>query len=204
MTDNATTKGGVDAESESALTDFDSTDEQADALDDLTEIDDLDDELTETDGPDDELTETDDDNSGEEGALGIGALTGAFGFAGIAFAIVSLTTNWTSSVMVSHSDYTAEIAAPSSGMPLQQQLNMYVNGWHTQGWWALIFAGAAVLCGAGALLLPTILRRRDAPGWANAAATCAIIVGLIGVLLAVLTIVGVFGGHLTAPPTPSS
>ena len=54
---------------------------------------------------------------------------------------------------------------------------------------------------SGALLLPGIRRSGATPGWAKAAATGAIIVGLVGVVLAVLTIVGVFGGHLTAPAT---
>ena len=83
-------------------------------------------------------------------------------------------------------------------MTAQQELNLYASGWHTQGWWALVFAAAAVLFGAGALLLPRI-RSGVTPGWAKAAATGAIIVGLVGALLAVLTVVGVFGGHLTAP-----
>jgi hypothetical protein len=76
---------------------------------------------------------------------------------------------------------------------------MYANAWHTEGWWAFVFAVAAVLFGAGALLVPWIVRPGVTPGWAKAAATSAIIVGLVGVLLAVLTIIGVFGGHLTAP-----
>jgi protein-S-isoprenylcysteine O-methyltransferase Ste14 len=100
--------------------------------------------------------------------------------------------------VISHSQYSTEVHAPSSGMTAQQQLNMYANGWNTQGWWALAFALAAVLAGAGALLWPRILRS-GTPGWAKAAATGAIIVGAVGVLLAVLTIVGVFGGHLVAP-----
>jgi hypothetical protein len=51
------------------------------------------------------------------------------------------------------------------------------------------------------MLSPRILRSRGIPGWAKAAATGAIIVGLVGVLLAVLTVTGVFGGHLVAPAT---
>jgi uncharacterized membrane protein len=185
MTDSTTNKGGTDAGSGSALIAFDSPDEQ----EELTEIDDL----------PEELTEIDDDDSGGDGVLGTGAVSGGFGFAGLALAVVSLTTNWTSSVAVSHSQYNEEINAPSSGLTGQQQLNMYASGWHTQGWWALVFAAAAVLFGAGALLSPRILRSRRTPGWARAAATSAIIVGLVGALLAVLTITGVFGGHLTAP-----
>jgi len=188
MTDNTTNKGG-DAGSGSALIAFDSPDEKADLPEELTESDDL---------PED-LTEIDDDASGGDGVLGTGAVSGGFGFAGLALAIVSLTTNWTSGVVVSHSQYSEELHAPSSGLTTQQQLNLYANGWHTQGWWALVFAAAAVLFGAGGLLLPRVLPSGGAPGWAKAAATSAIIVGLVGALLAVLTIAGVFGGHLAAP-----
>jgi hypothetical protein len=126
-------------------------------------------------------------------------VSGGFGLAGLALAVVSLTTNWTSGVVVSHGQYSQEVKVGSSGMAVQQELNMYANGWHTQGWWALVFAAAAVLFGAGVLVSPRVLRSRRTPGWAKAAATSAIIVGLVGALLAVLTITGVFGGHLTVP-----
>jgi hypothetical protein len=189
MTDNTTNKHGADAGSGSALIAFDSPDEQADLLEDLTESDDL---------PED-LTESDDDDAGGDGVLGTGAVSGGFGFAGLALAVVSLTTNWTSGVVISHGQYNQEMHAPSSGLTTQQELNLYANGWHTQGWWALVFAAAAVLFGAGALVLPRVLRSGGTPGWAKAAATSAIIVGLVGAFLAVLTIIGVFGGHLSAP-----
>ena len=190
MTDHTMNKGGADAGSGSALIAVDSPDEQADLPDEFTEIADLPEELAETD---------DDDDSGGSGVLGTGAVSGGFGFAGLALGIVSLTTNWTSGVVVSHGQYSAEMNAPSSGLTVQQELNMYASGWHTQGWWALVFAAAAVLFGAGALLLPRISRGGGTPGWAKAAGASAIIVGLVGALLAVLTVIGVFGGHLTAP-----
>ena len=180
MTENTTNNGGPDAGSGSALIDLDSPDEQADLPEDLTE--------------------TGHDGSGETGVLASGAVSGGFGFAGLALAVVSLTTNWTSSVVVSHDQFSQEMSAPSSGLTVQQELNMYANGWHTQGWWALVFAAAALLFGAGALLVPRI-RRSGTPGWAKAAATGAIVVGLVGALLAVLTLVGVFAGHLSAPAT---
>jgi hypothetical protein len=188
-TNNTTNKGGADAGSGSALIAFDSLDEHAGLPEELTEIDDF---------PDD-LTEIDDDDSDGKGVPATGAVSGGFGFAGLALAVVSLTTNWTSGVVVSHGQYREEVNAPSSGLTVQQELNMYANAWHTQGWWALVFAAAAVLFGTGALLLPKILGRGGTPGWAKATATGAIIVGVVGVLLAVLTITGVFGGHLTAP-----
>jgi hypothetical protein len=190
MTDNTTNNSGADAGSGSALIAFGSPDEQADLPDELTDLP-------------DELTEIDDDDSGGGGVLGTGAVSGGFGFAGLALAVVSLTTNWTSGVVISHGLYSEEVNAPSSGLTAQQQLNLYADGWHTQGWWALAFAAAAVLFGAGALLSPRILRSRGTPGWVKATATSAIIVGLVGALLAVLTITGVLGGHLTAPTSAS-
>jgi hypothetical protein len=197
MTDNTTNVGETDSGSGSALTALDIEDDQADFPE---EFSDLTEELA--DEPE-EPAEIDNDDSGRGGFLGTGAVSGGFGFTGLALAVVSLTTNWTSGVVVSHGQYSAEVNAPSSGLTVQQQLNMEANAWHTQGWWALVFAAAAVLFGAGTLLWPRIQRSGGGPGWAKAAATSAIIVGLIGALLAVLTIAGVFGGHLTAPASAS-
>jgi uncharacterized membrane protein len=201
MTDNTTNNGEADTGSGSALIALDSPDEQADLSEELTEIDDLPED--EIDDLPEDLSEIGDDDSAGDGVLGTGAVSGGFGFAGLALAVVSLTTSWTSNVVISHGQYSQEVNAPSSGLTPQQELNMYVNGWHTEGWWALAFAAVAVLFGVGALLSPRLLRSRGTPGWAKAAATGAIIVGLVGVLLAVLTIVGVFGGHLTAPASAS-
>ncbi len=189
MTENTTNRGEADTGSGSALLASDSPDGQAGPVEELTEFDDL----------GEEFTETDDDDQGGDGVPGTGAVSGGFGFAGLALAVVSLTTSWTSGVVVSHGQNSEEVNAPSSGLTVQQQLDMYANAWHTQGLWALAFAAAAVLAGAGALLLPRLRRGGGTPGWAKAAATGAIVVGLVGVLLAVLTITGVFGGHLTAP-----
>jgi hypothetical protein len=193
MTDNTTNNGGADTGSGSALIAVDSPDEQDDDFAAELETDDL----------EEDLIEINDDDSRGHGVLSTGAVSGGFGFAGLALAVVSLTTNWTSGVVVSHAQYSQEMNAPSSGPTVQQELNMYASGWHTQGWWALAFAAVAVVFGAGALLLPRI-RGGGTPGWAKAAATGAIIVGLVGVLLAVLTVAGVFGGHLVAPVAPAS
>jgi len=146
-----------------------------------------------------ELIEIDDDGTDDEDVPGTGAVSGGFGFAGLALAIVSLTTNWTSSVVTTHAQYNQEVHAPSSGLSGQETLDMYANGWSTQAWWALVFAAAAVLFGAGSLLSPSILLSGRTPGWAKAAATSALIVGLVGVVLAVLTITHIIGGHITAP-----
>jgi hypothetical protein len=199
MADNPINMNESETGSGSALAAIDSPDERADLPEELTDFDDLEDDSADLDDLQDEPTEIGDDDAGRNGGLGTGAVSGGFGFGGLALAIVSLTTNWTSGVVISHGQYSAEMHAPSSGLTVQQELNLYASGWHTQGWWALVFAVAAVLFGAGALLSPRVLRSGGNPGWARAAATGAVIVGLVGALLAVLTIIGVFGGHLTAP-----
>jgi hypothetical protein len=182
MTENTTTTGGSDAESETEFVAVGSAKEEEAALpEELIEIDD--------DGADD-----------EDDVPGTGTVSGGFGFAGLALAIVSLTTNWTSGIVVSHSQYVQEVHQTSTASA-QVSLNMYENGWHTQAWWALVFALGAVLFGAGSLLSPSILLSGRTPGWAKAGATAALIVGLIAALLAVLTLTGVFGGHIAAPST---
>ena len=183
MTENTTTTGGAESESETEFVSAGSANEEEAALPE-------------------ELIEIDDDDADEDDVPGTGAVSGGFGFAGLALAIVSLTTNWTSGIVVSHSQYVEQVKATAS-MTAAQDLSMYENGWHTQGWWALAFALGGVLFGAGAILSPSILLSGRTPGWAKAGATAAIIVGLVAALLAILTIVGVFGGNITAPATAS-
>ena len=193
MTDNTTTQGGADAEaganeaaeSETEFVPLGSANEQASLPEELIEID-------------------DDGDGDEDDVPGTGAVSGGFGFAGLALALVSLTTNWTASVVSTHSQYKEEVAAPSTGLTSQATLNMYENSWLTEAKFALVFAVAAVLFGAGSLLSPSILLSGKTPGWAKAAATSAIIVGLVGALLAILMLLGVFGGHIVAPTTSST
>lgn len=185
MTENSTTTGGTDSEeSETEFVALGSPEEEAALPEELIEID--------------------DDGSDEDDVPGTGAVSGGFGFAGLALAIVSLTTSWTSGVVTTHAQYNEEVHAPSTGLTGQETLDMYAHGWTTQSWFALVFAAAAVLFGAGSLLSPSILLSGKTPGWAKAASTAALIVGLVGVLLAVLTLTHVFGGHITAPTTSST
>ena len=193
MMDNTTTQGGADAEaganeaaeSETEFVSLGTANEEASLPEELIEID-------------------DDGDGDEDDVPGTGAVSGGFGFAGLALALVSLTTNWTAGVITTHAQYKEEVSAPSTGLTGQATLNMYENGWHTQAWWALAFALGAVLFGAGSLLSPSILLSGKTPGWAKAASTAALIVGVIGVLLAILTLTGVIGGHIVAPATSSS
>lgn len=202
MTENTTTTDGTEAE-------------EAELVESKSTIEALPDELVETDEPaaetefvalghpraadlPEELIEIDEPDAEEEDVPGSGAVSGGFGFAGLALALVSLTTNWTSSIVTSRSLDNYEVNLKTQ-MTNQQYVDITHSGWHTQAWWALAFAVGAVLFGAGSLLSPSLLLSGRTPGWAKAASVAAVIVGLIGVIFAVLTLTNVFGAAITAP-----
>src|ERR1700760_3121853 len=117
MTDNSTNTSETGTGTGSAVIAADSLDDEADFSEEPTDLE--------------EPAGVDDDPA-EGGVRGSGAVSGGFGLAGLALAVVSLTTNWTSGVVISHSTYSQEVSAPSSGLTPQQELNMYANGWHTE------------------------------------------------------------------------
>ena len=81
-------------------------------------------------------------------------------------------------------------------MSNQDYVDFAHSGWHTQALWALVFAIGAVLFGAGSLLSPSMLLSGKSPAWAKAASVAALIVGVIGVVFAVLTLTDIIGGHI--------
>jgi hypothetical protein len=201
MTENTTTTDGTEAE-------------EAELVESKSATEALPDELVETDEPaaetefvalghqkaadlPEELIEIDEADE-EEDVPGTGTISGGFGFAGIVLGLVSLTTNWTSGVITTHSLDNYEVNLKTQ-MTNQQYVDITHNGWHTQAWWALAFAVGAVLFGAGSLLSPSLLLSGKSPAWAKAAAFGAVIVGLIGAVFAVLTLTDVIGSAITAP-----
>jgi hypothetical protein len=206
MTENTTTTDGTEAE-EAELVESKSASE---ALpDELVEIDEPEAEtefvaLGQPRAGDDlpeELIEIDETDA-EEDVPGSGAVSGGFGFAGIVLGLVSLTTNWTSGIITTRNLDNFEVNLKTQ-MTNQQYVDVTHQGWHTQAQWALIFGIAALLFGAGSLLSPSLLLSGKSPAWAKAASFAAVIIGVIGVLLAVLTLTDVFGGTITAPATSS-
>lgn len=153
-------------------------------------------ELTEEN---DELLEIEDDD-GEE-SEGSGAVAGAFGLASLAFGIVSLGGNWLGTVFGSRSQYFSELHAKSATTQTQQtqtSLDAFHSNWHGQAALGGIFALAALLIGAFVLLSPSLLLSGKSPSWARATALAGIMVGFIGLLLAILVWFNVLASGLTA------
>lgn len=153
-------------------------------------------ELAEPDQPE-ELHEFDEeDESGESG--GSGLVAGAFGLASLALGIASLTGGWLGSVYGARAEYVAELKQKTQST--QASLDAFHSSWHAQAAIGGFFSIAALLFGAGALAAPGLLLSGRAPAWARAAALGGVIIGLIGLILALLGWFNVLAPGLTAPP----
>lgn len=147
-----------------------------------------------------ELQEVDEEDDGEE-AVGSGFVSGAFGLTSLVLAIASLSGSWLGAVYSARAQYDSELKAKSQST--QASLDAFHSGWHAQAALGGIFALAALLIGAGVLAAPSLLLSGRSPAWARASALGGIIVGLIGLLLAILTWYNVIAAGLSAPATPA-
>jgi hypothetical protein len=145
-----------------------------------------------------ELAEFDDgDDDGEE-PTGSGFVSGAFGLTSLVLAIVSLTGGWLGTVYGARAEYVAELNTKTQST--QASLDAFHSSWHGQAALGGIFAIAALLFGAGVLASPALLLSGKTPGWARATALGGLILGAIGLLLAILAWFNILAPGLTAPP----
>jgi hypothetical protein len=144
-----------------------------------------------------ELTDFDEDDETEE-AVSSGFVSGAFGVTSLVLALASLGGNWLGNVYGQRSEYLIELKTTTQSA--QASLNAFHSNWHGQAAVAGIFAIAALLVGAGVITSPALLLSGRTPAWVRATALGGIILGLIGLLLAILTWFNVLAAGLTAPP----
>jgi hypothetical protein len=143
-----------------------------------------------------ELAEFDEDDETEE-AVGSGFVSGAFGITSLVLALVSLGGGWLGTVYGARSEYIVELNTKTQSA--QASLNAFHSSWHGQAAVAGIFAIAALLIGAGVLTAPSLLLSGRAPAWVRGSALAGIILGLVGLLLALLAWFDVLAAGLTAP-----
>jgi len=154
-------------------------------------------EIAEPEQPE-ELAEFDDgDDDGAE-PVGSGFVSGAFGLTSLVLAIVSLTGGWLGTVYGARAEYVAELKTKTQST--QASLDAFHSSWHGQAALGGIFALAALLFGAGVLASPALLLSGKTPGWARATALGGLILGAIGLLLAILAWFNIIAPGLTAPP----
>jgi hypothetical protein len=150
-----------------------------------------------------ELLELDDDEDDEEEA-GSGLVSGGFGLAALGLAFVSITGSWFGTSFTAYKSIKTQLQYTSTQETGAQQLASVVDGWRDTAVFGGIFALAALLSGAGVLAAPNLLLSGKTPGWARGAALAGVILGLVGLLLALLTYFHVIPGNLTYPPTAPS
>jgi hypothetical protein len=143
-----------------------------------------------------ELREVDDEEDGAE-AVGSGFVSGAFGLTSLLVALVSLTGGWLGPVLGTREQYIKELNAKSQSA--QVTLDGFHSSAHTQAAFSGIFAIAALVIAAGVFAAPSLLLSGRTPVWARATALGGVIVGAIGLLLAILTWYNVLAPGLTAP-----
>jgi hypothetical protein len=152
-------------------------------------------ELAEPEQPE-ELAEFDEDDEDEE-AANSGFVSGAFGITSLVLAVASLTGGWLGTVYGARAEYVIELKTTQQST--QASLNAFHSSWHAQAALGGIFAIAALLVGAGVLASPSLLLSGRNPAWTRATALGGLIIGLIGLLLALLTWFNVLAPGLTAP-----
>jgi proteasome assembly chaperone (PAC2) family protein len=152
-------------------------------------------ELVEPQQPE-ELIEVEEEDDAEE-VGGSGVVSGAFALTALAFGVASLTGSWLGTVYSARAEYVAELKEKTQ--TTQASLDAFHSGWHAQAALGGIFALAALLFGAGVLASPSLLLSGRTPTWARAAALGGIIIGAVGLLLAILGWFNVIAPGLTAP-----
>jgi hypothetical protein len=154
-------------------------------------------EIAEPEQPE-ELAEFDDSDDDGEEPTGSGFVSGAFGLTSLVLAVVSLTGGWLGTVYGARAEYVAELNTKTQST--QASLDAFHSSWHGQAALGGIFAIAALLFGAGVLASPALLLSGKTPGWARATALGGLILGAIGLLLALLAWFNILAPGLTAPP----
>ncbi len=154
-------------------------------------------ELAEPEQPE-ELAEFDETDDDADETTGSGFVSGAFGLTSLVLAVVSLTGGWLGTVYGARAEYVAELNTKTQST--QASLDAFHSSWHGQAALGGIFALAALLFGAGVLASPALLLSGKTPAWARGTALAGLILGLIGLLLAILTWFNILAPGLTAPP----
>ncbi len=157
-------------------------------------------ELAEPDQPE-ELREFDEEDETED-ASGSGFVSGAVGLASLVLGLASLGGGWLGSIYGARAEYMTELKTKTQST--QASLDAFHSSWHAQAALGGIFSIAALLFGAGVLAAPGLLLSGRTPAWARASALGGVIIGLIGLILALLTWFNIIAPGLTAPPAPAA
>ncbi|MFC5906586.1 hypothetical protein [Streptacidiphilus monticola] len=152
-----------------------------------------------------ELTdeELEDLASGVAGGLSKGVLGGAAAITAAALGLASITGTWLSETIYQRQQLIGSIT--SSGKAGKEIIQAeYLNAWHKVAEFNGLFAVAAVVVGALVLLAGRFLALKETPNWIKAVSWGAIVLGVIGGVIALFMFNDWFLHTITVPASTSS
>ncbi|MET9369114.1 hypothetical protein ABZY00_14845 [Streptomyces griseoflavus] len=129
-----------------------------------------------------------------ENPSGVGQ--GAAAVVSAALGLVSLTGSWLGTVAAARETLVGQLEVAADAGVATQVKEMYGDAWNTSAVWSGLFALTALIVGAAVLARPafgTPARAAQAP-WIKSVAWAGVVLGVIGLLLAVLKYTGVLLG----------
>ncbi|MGF1242166.1 hypothetical protein [Streptomyces sp. SID8499] len=122
---------------------------------------------------------------GKPAPSGVGQGAGAVVAA--ALGVVSLSGGWLGTVAAAREQLIGQLRTPTSASVATQIKEVYGDAWHTTALWAGVFALVAMVVGVVVLARPAFgaPRAPQAP-WIKSVAWAGVVLGVIGLLLAVL------------------
>ncbi|MFI2644910.1 hypothetical protein [Streptomyces sp. NPDC018610] len=148
-------------------------------------------EAPEAAAPADEATDLEEGSADHaddgEPAASSGVGQGAGAVVSAALGLVSLSGGWLGTVAAAREQLIGQLRTSSSASVATQIKEVYGDAWHTTALWAGLFALAASLVGVVVLARPAFgaPRAPQAP-WIKSVAWAGVVLGVIGLLLAVL------------------
>ncbi|WP_459751283.1 hypothetical protein [Streptomyces sennicomposti] len=127
------------------------------------------------------------DPAGGGGPAPSGVGQGAGAVVAAALGVVSLSGGWLGTVASAREQLIGQLRTPTSASVATQVKEVYGDAWHTTALWAGVFALAAMVVGVVVLARPAFGAPRAPQAlWIKSVAWAGVVLGVIGLLLAVL------------------
>ncbi|WP_340376063.1 hypothetical protein U5640_13565 [Streptomyces sp. SS7] len=153
---------------------------KTDASDDVTETE-LD---ADPDADPDELDADRSDAVAQESTPGVGQGAGAVVAAVLGF--VSLSGSWIGTIAGARQTLVGQLQTSSTAGVAKQVQVLYSDAWHATALWAGLFALAALVVGVVVLARPAFGNPGPQAPWIKSVSWAGVVLGVIGLLLAVL------------------
>jgi hypothetical protein len=136
----------------------------------------------------------------EEAAGSAGITSGAAAVVAAALGFLSLSGSWLGTVEGARETLNGQVGLTQSASTATQIKEGYVDGWHATAAVGGIFALLAVIVGVVVVVLPAFgTPGRTQPNWVKSVAWASVVLGVVGLLVAIATYTGLFAGTPTVP-----